>query len=99
MDPPPCPSSVPQALQQRMPLADVLGFISKPPGTAPPFIPYKPVPYLVPLPSKHTLAVKRPNVLSSAAFGDLREDNLQLVIQVRGSGGLREWSRWEVLAG
>ena len=84
VDPPPCPTTVPQALQQNMPLADVLDFISKPPGTAPPFIPYKPVPYLVPLPSKHTLAVKRPDVITSPlAFGDLREDNLQLVIQVR----------------
>ena len=81
--PPPRPTTVPQALQQSMPLAEVLNLISKPPGSAPPFIPYKPVPYLVPLPAKHTLTVKRPNVLTSSAFGDLREDNLQLVIQVR----------------
>ena len=74
---------MPQALQQRMPLADVLGFISKPPGTAPPFIPYKPVPYLVPLPLKHTLTVKHPRSMSKSAFGDLREDNLQLVVKVR----------------
>lgn len=38
------------------------------------------VPYLVPLPPKHTLTVKRPDSLSSSAFGDLREDNLQLVL-------------------
>ncbi len=67
-----------------MPLAEVLNLISKPPGSAPPFIPYKPVPYLVPLPAKHTLLVKRPKALrDEAAFGDLREDNLQLVIKVR----------------
>jgi hypothetical protein len=41
--PPPRPSTVPQALQQTMPLADVLNLIAKPPGSAPPFIPYKPV--------------------------------------------------------
>jgi len=82
VDPPPCPTTVPQALQQNMPLADVLDFISKPPGTAPPFIPYKPVPYLVPLPEKHTLVVKDPRSMKELAFGDLREDNLQLVIKV-----------------
>ena len=81
--PPPRPSTVPQALQQTMPLADVLNLIAKPPGSAPPFIPYKPVPKLVPLPIKHTLTVKRPDHLTAAAFGDLREDNLQLLIQVR----------------
>ncbi|KAJ9524025.1 hypothetical protein QJQ45_022487, partial [Haematococcus lacustris] len=78
--PPPRPSTVPQALQQTMPLAEVLNLIAKPPGSAPPFIPYKPVPYLVPLPSRHTLPVKRPDLLTAPAFGDLREDNLQLVI-------------------
>ena len=72
-----------------MPLAEVLNLISKPPGSAPPFIPYKPVPYLVPLPSKHTLTVKRPNSLSPGAFGELREDNLQLIIQVREGMGNR----------
>lgn len=30
--PPPRPSTVPQALQQAMPLADVLNLIAKPPG-------------------------------------------------------------------
>ncbi|KAG1678758.1 hypothetical protein FOA52_012798 [Chlamydomonas sp. UWO 241] len=78
--PPPRPSTVPAALQQAMPLADVLNLISKPPGSAPPFIPYKPVPYLVPLPKRHTLKVKRPDVLHTSSFGDLREDNLQLVL-------------------
>jgi len=43
VQPPPRPSTVPQALQQTMPLADVLNLIAKPPGSAPPFIPYKPV--------------------------------------------------------
>lgn len=50
--PPPRPSTVPQALQQTMPLANVLNLIAKPPGSSPPFIPYKPVPRLVPLPDK-----------------------------------------------
>lgn len=84
VQPPPRPSTVPAALQQTMPLADVLNLIAKPPGSAPPFIPYKPVPYLVPLPGKHTLTVKRPDQLRDSAFGDLREDNLQLIIQVGG---------------
>ena len=82
VEPPPCPTSVPQALQQNMPLADVLNFISKPPGTAPPFIPYKPVPYLVPLPQMHTLTVKDPRSMRELAFGDLREDNPPLAIKV-----------------
>eukprot|EP00983_Pelagomonas_calceolata_P113261 1159965-Pelagomonas_calceolata.AAC.18 len=88
VQPPPRPSTVPQALQQAMPLADVLNLIAKPPGSAPPFIPYKPVrivcgvPYLVPLPGKHTLPVKAPFKYSASAFGDLREDNLQLIIQL-----------------
>lgn len=43
VQPPPRPVTVPQALQQSMPLADVLNLIAKPPGNAPPFIPYKPV--------------------------------------------------------
>lgn len=78
--PPPRPTTVPLALQQGMPLATVLELIAKPPGTAPPFEPYKPVPRLVPLPSRHTLNVKRPEVLKPAAFGDLREDNMQLIL-------------------
>lgn len=51
--PPPRPSTVPLALQQHMPLGVVLDIIAKPPGSAPPFIPYKPVPHLVPLPTRH----------------------------------------------
>ncbi len=61
--PPPRPSTVPQALQQTMPLANVLNLIAKPPGSAPPFIPYKPVPRLVPLPGVHTVTVKRPDLI------------------------------------
>eukprot|EP00198_Chlamydomonas_reinhardtii_P003541 XP_001692877.1 flagellar associated protein [Chlamydomonas reinhardtii] len=72
-----------EALQQTMPLANVLNLIAKPPGSAPPFIPYKPVPRLVPLPPEHTLTVKRPDIHAAEAFGDLREDNLQLVIQAK----------------
>lgn len=77
--PPPKPNSVPAALQQSMPLADVMDVIAKPPGSAPPFIPYKPAPPLVPLPARHTLPVRRPHVLNDrAAFGDLAEQSLQV---------------------
>ncbi|DBA90981.1 TPA: hypothetical protein ACH3X2_004190 [Trebouxia sp. C0005] len=82
-DPPQRPTSVPQALQQNMPLASVLNSISKPPGSAPPFIPFKPVPRLVPLPSRHTLPVQQPNRFKLSNFGHLREDNLQMVLLAR----------------
>ena len=63
-----------------MPLADVMDIISKPPGSTPPFIPYKPVPPLVPLPQRHTLPVARPHVLNDrSAFGDITEDPLQVI--------------------
>ena len=89
MIPPPRPSTVPQALQNQMPLTDVLNLISKPPGSGSPFIPYKPVPYLVPLPSRHTLVVSNPtNARDESAFGDLRQDNLQLVILVSVCGSV-----------
>ncbi|KAK9816567.1 hypothetical protein WJX72_002063 [[Myrmecia] bisecta] len=78
--PPQRPTSVPQALQQNMPLASILDVISKPPGSAPSFTPYKPVPRLVPLPPGHSLAVKHPESLDAAAFGDLREDNPQMML-------------------
>jgi hypothetical protein len=54
--------------------------------SAPPYVPPKLVPRLVPLPAGHTLAVKHPDRLDAAAFGDLREDTLQLVVtaNVRG---------------
>lgn len=48
--------------------------------SAPPFVPWKPVPRLVPLPGSHTLTVSRPELLDSAAYGRLRPDNLQLSI-------------------
>lgn len=48
--------------------------------SAPPYVPQKPVPRLVPLPPCHTLPVKRKDRLDAQAFGALREDNLQLVI-------------------
>lgn len=77
--PPTKPNSVPGALQQNMPLADVMDIISKPPGSTPPFIPYKPVPPLVPLPKRHTLPVARPHVLNDrSAFGEITEDPLQV---------------------
>lgn len=75
------PSSIPSALQRKFPMTDVLNKISRPPGSAPPFIPYKPVPALAPLPDKHTLPVKAPNSLAPKAFGDLRSDNLQFLVQ------------------
>lgn len=61
-------------------MLQVLNSISKPPGSAPPFIPFKPVPRLVPLPSKHTLPVQQPNRFKLANFGQLREENLQMVL-------------------
>ena len=61
----------------------MLNSISKPPGSAPPFIPFKPVPRLVPLPSKHTLPVQQPNRFKLANFGQLREENLQMVLLAR----------------
>jgi hypothetical protein len=71
---------VPLALQQSMPLAQVLSVMAKPPGSAPPFMPRKPVPRLVPLPGSHTLAVARPELRDAALYGNLRADNLQLSI-------------------
>lgn len=84
--PPPRPTTVPLALQQSMPLAQVLSVMAKPPGSAPPFVPWKPVPRLVPLPGSHTLTVARPELRDAASYGNLRSDNLQLSItaQVRG---------------
>lgn len=83
--PPARPTTVPLALQQSMPLAQVLSVMAKPPGSAPPFMPWKPVPRLVPLPGSHTLAVARPELRDAASYGNLRADNLQLSItaQVR----------------
>lgn len=48
--------------------------------SAPPFVPWKPVPRLVPLPGSHTLTVSRPELLDAAAYGRLRKDNLQLIL-------------------
>lgn len=64
-------------------MLQVLNSISKPPGSAPPFIPFKPVPRLVPLPSRHTLPVQQPNRFKLANFGHLREENLQMVLLAR----------------
>ena len=64
-------------------MIQVLNSISKPPGSAPPFIPFKPVPRLVPLPSRHTLPVQQPNRFKLSNFGELREDNLQMVLLAR----------------
>lgn len=48
--------------------------------SAPPFVPYKPVPRLVPLPDRHTLVVARPESKEAASWGHLRNDNLQLIL-------------------
>lgn len=64
-------------------LLQVLNSISKPPGSAPPFIPFKPVPRLVPLPSKHTLPEQQPNRFKLSNFGHLREENLQMILLAR----------------
>jgi hypothetical protein len=118
--PPARPTTVPLALQQSMPLAQVcrvqpagqaspltspaspelvrtayltaplllhphhrqvMDMIAKPPGSAPPFRPYKPVPRLVPLPGSHTLTVARPELRTAESYGVLRADNLQLVLK------------------
>ncbi|KAK9825957.1 hypothetical protein WJX74_001162 [Apatococcus lobatus] len=81
-DPPARPTSVPQALQQTMPLAQVLENISNPSaGTK--ILQYRPVPRLVPLPLQHTLCVKNPNDLTLRSFGDLRLDNLQMALEAQ----------------
>eukprot|EP00891_Asterochloris_glomerata_P005689 jgi/Astpho2/5689/fgenesh1_pg.00079_%23_100_t len=82
-EPPERPTSVPQALQQNMPLASVLDSVARPPGSAPPFQPFRPVPRLVPVPGRHTLPVKHPSKLVASEFGNLREDNLQLILVAR----------------
>lgn len=41
VQPPERPTTVPLALQQSMPLAQVMSLIAKPPGTGPPYRPYK----------------------------------------------------------
>lgn len=79
--PPVRPTTVPLALQQSMPLANVMSLIAKPPGTAPPHKPYKPVPRLVPLPGSHTLTVMQPESRSAESYGQLRPDNMQLLLK------------------
>eukprot|EP00191_Tetraselmis_sp_GSL018_P024515 CAMPEP_0177627972 /NCGR_PEP_ID=MMETSP0419_2-20121207/31498_1 /TAXON_ID=582737 /ORGANISM="Tetraselmis sp., Strain GSL018" /LENGTH=1910 /DNA_ID=CAMNT_0019129181 /DNA_START=17 /DNA_END=5750 /DNA_ORIENTATION=+ len=78
--PPKRPSSIPAALQRKFPMTEVLDKISRPPGSSPPFIPYKPVPRLAPLPDKHSLNVTSPDLKSAKAFGNLRLDNIQLIV-------------------
>ena len=78
VSPPIRPTTVPLALQQSMPLASIMSLIAKPPGTAPPYRPYKPVPRLVPLPGSHTLTVVHPELRTAESYGQLRPDNLQL---------------------
>lgn len=91
VQPPARPTTVPLALQQSMPLASVMELIAKPPGTAPPFKPYKPVPRLVPLPGSHTLKVARPELHVVESYGVLRPDNMQLVLKAEVS--------WQCLVG
>eukprot|EP00210_Caulerpa_lentillifera_P000601 g582.t1 len=75
------PNSIPAALQQGMPLTRVLDVIAKPPGSGVAIAPYRAVPRLVPLPTKHTLPVKYPESNDAETFGDLREDNLYLILK------------------
>ena len=90
--PPARPSTMRGALQLGVPPSGVLAeLMGRATADADP--PVTPVPYLVPLPMRHSLAVKRPDVMSEEAFGDLREDNLQLVIQVGGERW-RLWGLW-----
>ncbi len=70
------------ALQHSMPLSGMLELVSAAMSGADP--PVTPVPYLVPLPYRHTLAVRRPSSLEEGAFGELREDNLRLILEVGG---------------
>jgi hypothetical protein len=81
VQPPVRPTTVPLALQQSMPLASIMSLIAKPPGTAPPFRSYKPVPRLVPLPGSHTLTVVHPEMRTAESYGQLRPDNLQLLLK------------------
>lgn len=83
LPPPPRPTSIPTALQHGMPLTNVLNIIAKPPGSGITITPYRAVPDLVPLPAKHTLMVKHPELLTPDSFGDLCKDNLQLYIQAK----------------
>ena len=50
-----------------------------------------PVPYLVPLPDRHTLKVKRPDSLLESAFGDLKEENIKFVIKASDLDLLSQW--------
>jgi hypothetical protein len=81
VQPPMRPTTVPLALQQSMPLANVMSLIAKPPGTAQPHKPYKPVPRLVPLPGSHTLTVARPELRTAESYGQLRAENMQLLLK------------------
>lgn len=81
--PPERPNSIPAALQQGMPLTNVLNVIAKPPGSGVAIAPYRAVPRLVPLPKQHTLPVKYPESVDPETFGDLREDNLQLILRAK----------------
>lgn len=81
--PPERPNSIPAALQQGMPLTNVLNVIAKPPGTGVAIAPYRAVPRLVPLPAQHTLPVKYSESVDPETFGDLREDNLQLILRAK----------------
>ena len=78
---PPRPTSIPTALQQGMPLTHILDIIAKPPGTGVVFVPHRPVPRLVPLPTKHSLPVKSPESFDADTFSDLREHNVRICLE------------------
>jgi hypothetical protein len=98
VQPPPRPTTVPLALQQHMPLAEVLDVIAKPPGSAPPFIPYKPVPRLVPLPTRCAAGPGLGRVQRALAWRYAEDSNARLgacePLSCRSTiPGQRWWSR------
>ncbi|GAX83592.1 hypothetical protein CEUSTIGMA_g11017.t1 [Chlamydomonas eustigma] len=72
------PVTIAQALQDSLPVSDLLGQLTGLKGAAAQYIP---VPLLVPLPDVHTLPVKRSDLIEESAFGDLKEDNPHIVIK------------------
>lgn len=83
LDIPARPTSIPTALQEGMPLTQILDVVAKPPGSGVQTEPYRAVPRWVPFPEKHTLPVKHPDRFEMETFGDLCESNLRLWIQTR----------------
>lgn len=51
----------------------------------------QPVPRLVPLPGSHTLTVLRPELRTAESYGQLRPDNLQLVLKAEVCVAVSMW--------